>query len=315
MSNGNHAARIHAPSTGSLGPKADGNYDAAANRVESIPTFAMAALAGIGTMPDTIEDRAVIVRMRRRAPGETVAPYRHRRDRPALREFANELHAWLRAHHNVLDTDTTTFASVHSPRGSFFLPTPGAGGDLLAARVEPCRSREARTSAPSVVERECRSRTERSRDRARAAVLALTTEAAESGSTSDRIRLLVDCYAAIGDEEAIPTTTLLQRLKLDPEAPWAGYGPGHQGLTPASLAGLLREYDVRSTTIRFPGVGQAKGYHRAAFLDSWHRYTPAVFTTAEGEAVPAVSPQVSPGTAPHAGMGSSPSGTSFTAMI
>jgi hypothetical protein len=75
-----------------FGPKADGNedlrgllnaghqrnrlakrYDAAANRVESIPTFAMAALAGIGAMPDTIEDRAVVIRMRRRADGETVS--------------------------------------------------------------------------------------------------------------------------------------------------------------------------------------------------------------------------------------------------
>ncbi len=34
-------------------------YDATRNRVESIPTFAMAALAGIGAMPGTIEDRAV----------------------------------------------------------------------------------------------------------------------------------------------------------------------------------------------------------------------------------------------------------------
>src|SRR3954470_2098007 len=99
-----------------FGPKADGNevlrgllnaghqrnrpakrYDAAANRVESIPTFAMAALAGIGTMPDTIEDRAVIIRMRRRAVGETVAPFRHKRDRPQLRALARELNTWLRA--------------------------------------------------------------------------------------------------------------------------------------------------------------------------------------------------------------------------
>src|SRR3954471_23538011 len=99
-----------------FGPKADGNedlrgllnaghqrnrpakrYDAAANRVESIPTFAMAALAGIGAMPDTIEDRAVIVRMRRRADGETVAPYRHKRDRPALQKLAIRLNKWLRA--------------------------------------------------------------------------------------------------------------------------------------------------------------------------------------------------------------------------
>ncbi|MGF1663347.1 MAG: hypothetical protein ACFCVG_12935, partial [Kineosporiaceae bacterium] len=36
-------------------------WDANANRVDRIPTFAMAALAGIGAMPDTIEDRAVVI--------------------------------------------------------------------------------------------------------------------------------------------------------------------------------------------------------------------------------------------------------------
>ena len=65
----------------------------------------MAALAGIGTMPDTIEDRAVVVKMRRRAPGETVAPYRHRRDSPTLRTLAGELRTWLRA-----DLDRLAFA-------------------------------------------------------------------------------------------------------------------------------------------------------------------------------------------------------------
>ncbi len=39
-------------------------------------------------MPDTIEDRAVIIRMRRRAPGEHVVPYRYRRDRPAPTSIA-----------------------------------------------------------------------------------------------------------------------------------------------------------------------------------------------------------------------------------
>ena len=42
--------------------------------VEKLETFAMAALAGIGAMPDTIEDRAVVIRMRRRAPGEPSRP-------------------------------------------------------------------------------------------------------------------------------------------------------------------------------------------------------------------------------------------------
>jgi hypothetical protein len=36
----------------------------------------MAALAGIGDLPDTIMDRAVVVRMRRRGPGEKALPFR-----------------------------------------------------------------------------------------------------------------------------------------------------------------------------------------------------------------------------------------------
>src|SRR6266571_5237299 len=70
-------------------------WDTTTRRLETIPTFAMAALAGIGAMPDTIEDRAVLIRMRRRAPGESVAPFRHRRDRPALTAVAADLARWF----------------------------------------------------------------------------------------------------------------------------------------------------------------------------------------------------------------------------
>jgi hypothetical protein len=73
-------------------------YDGATRTVEKIPTFAMAALAGIGAMRDTIEDRAVVIRMRRRGPGEQVAPFRHKRDRPALTTIAAALSDWLGAH-------------------------------------------------------------------------------------------------------------------------------------------------------------------------------------------------------------------------
>ena len=51
----------------------------------------MAALAGIGALPDTITDRAVMVPMRRRAPGEVVDRYRDRRDGGPLRELGARL--------------------------------------------------------------------------------------------------------------------------------------------------------------------------------------------------------------------------------
>ena len=49
-------------------------WDITTRGVEDCPTFAMAVLAGIGSMPDTIEDRAVVITMRRKAPGEAARP-------------------------------------------------------------------------------------------------------------------------------------------------------------------------------------------------------------------------------------------------
>ena len=69
-------------------------WDAIARQREHCPTFSMAALAGIGDLPDTIMDRAVIIRMRRRAPGESVEPYRTRRDRPPLDALRGRLASW-----------------------------------------------------------------------------------------------------------------------------------------------------------------------------------------------------------------------------
>ncbi|MGH3823258.1 MAG: DUF3631 domain-containing protein [Pseudonocardiaceae bacterium] len=245
-----------------FGPKADGNedlrgllnaghqrnrpakrYDAATNRVESIPTFAMAALAGIGAMPDTIEDRAMVIRMRRRAPNETVAPYRHRRDRPPLRQLAGQLTGWLRADLAALE---------------------------CAEPEMPVEDRAADTWEPLIAVADHAGALRP--DRSRAAVLVLTAEATNTGEVSMRIRLLMDCRTAFGDHDAIPTTVLLERLTSDREAPWADYGPA--GLTAMKLGVLLREYDIRSATIRFPGLGQAKGYQRADFTDAWTRYCP-----------------------------------------
>ncbi|MDP9798314.1 hypothetical protein J2S43_006826 [Catenuloplanes nepalensis] len=228
-------------------------WDNARNKVETIPTFAMAALAGIGHMPDTIEDRAVVIRMRRRAPGETVSPYRHRRDGAALRALAQELTRWLRANLQRLER---------------------------AEPEMPLEDRAADTWEPLIAVADLAGGDWP--DRGRHAAATLTAERDSNTESSDRIRLLADCRAAIGEHGAIPTAVLLDRLKADPDAPWAEYGG--TGLTPIKLGALLREYDIRPETIRFaPPVGQAKGYRTVAFLDAWKRYTPEVITNTAGE--------------------------------
>nr|WP_246331388.1 DUF3631 domain-containing protein [Saccharopolyspora hordei] len=258
-----------------FGPNADGNedlrgllnaghqrnrpakrYDAATNRVESIPTFAMAALAGIGAMPDTIEDRAVVIRMRRRAPGEAVSPYRYRRDRPVLVSIGDRLQRWLR----------TDIAALEA-----------------AEPAMPVEDRAADTWEPLIIVADHAGGDWP--DRARQAAVDLLAEAAGANQGSLRTRLLIDCRTAFGDQPAISTTELLRQLNADPEAPWPNYGKA--GLNAAKLAKLLAEFEIRSGNVRFPDGTQAKGYRRSDFHDAWTRYCPT-------EGVPSQPSQASP---------------------
>jgi hypothetical protein len=220
-------------------------WDNGTRSLETIPTFAMAALAGIGAMPDTIEDRAVVVRMRRRAPGESVAPFRHRRDRPALTALAEGLATWLGEHLAELEH---------------------------AEPVMPLEDRAADTWEPLIAVADLAAG--EWPELARHAAVVLTEDRDQAASVSDRIRLLADCRAAFGAADALPTTSLVTRLRSDPEAPWSDHGPG--GITPMRLAAMLRDYDIRSANIRFgEPIGQAKGYYRADFSDAWARYCPS----------------------------------------
>ena len=45
---------------------------------EELPAYCAVAMAGLGDLPDTIFTRAVIINMRRRAPGERVEAFRRR---------------------------------------------------------------------------------------------------------------------------------------------------------------------------------------------------------------------------------------------
>jgi hypothetical protein len=217
-------------------------WDNATRKLETIPTFAMAALAGIGAMPDTIEDRAVVIRMRRRAPGETVAPFRHRRDRPALTTLAATLAGWLAPHLAALEK---------------------------AEPAMPLEDRAADTWEPLIAVADLAGSDWPAQ--ARHAAIVLTADRDQAASVSDRIRLLTDCRAAFGSADALPTTTLITRLRADPEAPWCDHGP--DGITARRLGILLGDYDIRSANIRFgEPIGQVKGYYRADFTDAWARY-------------------------------------------
>jgi Protein of unknown function (DUF3631) len=85
-------------------------------------------------------------------------------------------------------------------------------------------------------------------------------------------QLLADIRTCFGDNDRMATAELLDMLIADPEAPW-GDLKGKK-IDARKLAGMLREYGIRSSTIRMPDGSTLRAYKREAFLDAWKRYLP-----------------------------------------
>ena len=215
-------------------------WDMLARKPESCPTFAMAALAGIGSLPDTITDRAVVVKMRRRAPGEAVGRFRDRRDGKPLYELGERIAAWVRAHMDELriaEPDMPVEDRAADTWEPLFAIADLAGADWPK--------------------------------RCNAAALALTAE--DDSDTTLGARLLGDLRDVFGDVDAMHGDAILSALHKISEAPWADYYG--KPMTARDLAKLLRPYGVSSVDVKVDGVNR-KGYRREHLHDSWTRYLP-----------------------------------------
>jgi Protein of unknown function (DUF3631) len=183
----------------------------------------------------------VVVRMRRRAPGETVAPYRTRRDGPGLVQLRRRVHDWL-------------YWQV--PR-------------LQQAEPEmPVEDRAADTWEPLVAVADLAGGDWPARAR-KAVLLLVAQEANADVEGSLGIRLLSDvreCFDAWRASFLVTGDLLGQLKKLD-ESPWR-----EMDLTAEQLARRLRPYGVRSTR---NSAGTARGYRLEDFAEPFARYCPS----------------------------------------
>ncbi|HEY5360302.1 MAG TPA: DUF3631 domain-containing protein [Streptosporangiaceae bacterium] len=224
-------------------------WDAVARKQETCQTFAMAIIGGIGDMPDTIEDRAVVISMRRRAPGERVTQWRSRRAVPQLKAVRERLRAWVTAHAGDLKYAEPDLpaedraADVWEPLVAI---ADAAGGDW------PDRARKA-----------CQ------------ALAGLSDNDPRDGTAGER--LLADMRAIFGAATFLYGVTIAERLAEIEEAPWAEWrrtGSGRERINGRGLADLLRPYGIRPRNGRERGTGPvAKGYYAEDMADAWDRYT------------------------------------------
>lgn len=223
--------------------------------VDAFDVYGPKAVAGIGNLPDTVSDRAIPIRLKRRAPGEVVERFRRR---IAQAEAAPMVGA---PKLGTLGTD---------------VPVPDELHDRAADSWEPLLqiAEAAAGGWPG---------------RARLAAIALSSE--EDAAFSVGMRLLAEIRVVFEGENHFSTSELLSRLHALEDAPWGEwYG---KPLTARGMAKLLEPYRVGPVKRRLSGE-QHRGYFRADFADAWERYVPLSETVPSVPSVPVDEPQAFP---------------------
>jgi hypothetical protein len=208
---------------------------------EEIPAYCAVALAGLGGLPDTILSRAVVIRMRRRAPAETVEPYRHRVHAPQGEALLSRLECWARIVLGQVNGAWPVMPQGINDRDADVWEPLLAVADAAGGHWP---------------------------ERARVAAVTLVTLSKESTPTLG-IRLLSDLRRVFGDAEVMPTERLLRTLCDLDESPWADIKG--KPLNDRGLASQLRAYDIKPKVLRV-GDSTCRGYARVDLHDAWQRY-------------------------------------------
>jgi 5S rRNA maturation endonuclease (ribonuclease M5) len=223
--------------------------------VRDFSTFCPKAIAGIGSLPDTVADRSIPIELKRKAKPEPVARFRHRSVGEEATPIRGRLEAW--ASNNIAAVAQSIEAEPE---------LPDTLSDRAADGWEPLKA-IADLAGGDWPER--------------AVQAAMTISAGEEDGGSIGVRLLGDIatvFRGRDDQRNISTADLLHDLSEMVEAPWGDWFG--RPITTRQLSKWLKQYGVHSRSIRI-GNKTPKGYRRQDFVDAWSRYTPYLSATAQ----------------------------------
>jgi hypothetical protein len=210
-----------------------------------LSTFGAKAIAGIGSLPDTVADRSVPIRLTRKLASESVERFRRRRIELEGNAIRARLAAWAQE-----------FLECSHPEPTGLDALPDRAADICEPLLMIAETCDEDIAA-----------------RARQAVVTLCGHVPEDESRG--VRLLRDIRAVFDDEGAdrIASARLAEVLTSFEESPW---GPQYgKPFDARALARLLKPFNIRPRSIRIDDVSTPKGYNSDQFTDVWARYLPS----------------------------------------
>jgi len=228
-------------------------------------TFAPKCIGMIGRkLPPATLSRCIVIEMRRRKKDEQIERFKHVDD-AELADLRSRLRRWSMDNEEALRAATAT---VSMPDG--FENRRGDNWRIEFAIADLAG--------------------EDWGDQARAAAVKIE---ADSDTSTIGVRLLADIKRIFDEEgcDCMLSAVLAERLKADPEQPWAEWKRG-RGLTQNSLATLLGGgggrgrrggYGIHSGTVHPSRETHGQGYKRAQFEDAWAWYLRPEHSPSGGE--------------------------------
>ncbi len=211
------------------------------------PTWCPKAIAAIGKLPGTLEDRALVIALQRKGAGEATERFR---DRGPAADALTALHRrcvrWAADHATRLaDADPELPDALHDRAAdnwrALVAIADAAGGEWPK--------------------------------RARATALALSGGGGDDASA--RVMLLADIKAVFEERRSVRITSadLTGALAEMEDRPWPEWQHGRP-ITPRQVARLLAAFGIKPKLVRV-GDAPARGYERAQFEAVWRRYLPS----------------------------------------
>jgi hypothetical protein len=203
--------------------------------------------AAIGRLPDTLADRSIVIRMKRRSKSQKVERFR-------------QVHATAQG--KPIQDGAAHFVQAHAAE------IEHANQQVLEADLEYLNDRDADVWSPlfaicTVI------MPERLRELEKCARTLSAAKAGEDADDSLALTLLRDIKSVWPEgEDNCSTAALLDKLNATEESPWSEL---EHKLTPRKLARMLRPFEVRPQTVRV-GNETPKGYRYADFQDAFDLY-------------------------------------------
>ncbi len=213
---------------------------------KAFSTWCPKAVASIGKLPDTLQDRSIVIGMRRRSAQESVERMRFDKVRVELDPLRQKIARWALDHHAAI-----ALADPDIPKGL---------DDRAADNWRPLFAIADAAGADWPT-------------KARIAATALSGARGEDDE-SVRTMLLMDIQDIFSQRRAdrIASAEIVSNLAEREDRPWPEWKKG-KPITVRQLARLLKPFEITPKTIRF-AAERAKGYELESFIDPFSRYLP-----------------------------------------